>query len=129
MVGMPHRMLLREIVIDAPSDRLEQAKAFWAQALATETAPLKDYTEFIALVDPAARCVVGIQDVGTDSPRYHVDIEADDVEAEVARLVRLGATELTRHRSWVVLRDPLGLLLCVVPPDTPDFAARARMVD
>ena len=126
---MPHRMLLREIVIDAPSDRLEEATSFWSRALLTETAPLKDYTEFIALVDPAARCVVGIQDVGTDGPRYHVDIEADDVEAEVARLVRLGAVEVARHRSWVVLRDPLGLLLCVVPPDTPDFAERARLVN
>ena len=126
---MAHRMLLREIVIDAPSDRLDEARAFWARALATETAPLKDYTEFTALVDPAARCVVGIQDVGADGARYHVDIEADDVEAEVARLVRLGATEVARHLSWVVLRDPLGLLLCVVPPDTPDFAERARVVD
>jgi hypothetical protein len=125
---MPHRMLLREIVIDAPSESLEEAKAFWAQALGARTAPLKDYTEFIALVDPAARCVVGIQDVGADGPRYHVDIEADDVEAEVLRLARLGAIEVARHRSWVVLRDPLGLLLCVVPPDTPDFADRARVV-
>jgi hypothetical protein len=121
-------MLLREIVIDAPRDRLDEAMAFWAQALDTETAPLKDYTEFIALVDPAARCVVGIQDVGADGPRYHVDIETDDVAAEVARLVRCGATEVARHRSWVVLRDPLGLLLCVVPYDTPDFAERARVV-
>ena len=100
---MVHRMLLREIVIDVPSERLDQAKAFWARALDTETAPLKDYAEFTALVDPAARCVVGIQDVGDDGPRYHV-------------------------RSWVVLRDPLGLLLCVVPPDTHDFADRAREV-
>jgi hypothetical protein len=125
---MPHRMLLREIVIDVPSDRLDEAKAFWSRALLTDAAPLKDYTEFIALVDPAARCVVGIQDVGVDAPRYHVDIESDDVEAEVARLVRLGATEVARHRSWVVLRDPLGLLLCVVPPDTADFVDRARVV-
>jgi hypothetical protein len=126
---MPHRVLLREIVIDVPRDRLDEAKAFWGRALATETAPLKDYAEFTALVDPAARCVVGIQDVGVDGPRYHVDIEADDVEAEVARLVRLGASEVARHRSWVVLRDPLGLLLCVVPPDTPDFLDRARLLD
>lgn len=122
-------MLLREIVIDAPSEFVEDATAFWAQALGASAAPLKDYTEFIALVDPAARCVVGVQDVGADGPRYHVDIEADDVEAEVSRLVRLGATEVARHRSWVVLRDPLGLLLCVVPPDTPDFADRARVVE
>lgn len=123
-----HRILLREIVIDVPSDRVAEASAFWSAALATKAAPLKDYEEFIALLEPAARCVVGIQDVGGDGPRYHVDIESDDIEAEVRRLVGLGATEVARHRSWVVLRDPVGLLLCIVPPDTPDFARRARVV-
>jgi hypothetical protein len=113
-----HRILLREIVIDVPSDRVAEASAFWSAALATKA----------ALLDPAARCVVGIQDVGGDGPRYHVDIESDDIEAEVRRLVGLGATEVARHRSWVVLRDPVGLLLCIVPPDTPDFARRARVV-
>ena len=47
----------------------------------------------------------------------------------MARLVRLGASVELRHRSWVVLRDPAGLLLCVVPPDTDDFDERAREVD
>jgi predicted enzyme related to lactoylglutathione lyase len=123
-----HRILLREVVIDVPTRDLEAAKTFWAAALATETQPLKDYTEFIALADPAARCVVGLQDVGDTAARFHVDIESDDVAAEVARLVDLGASVELRHRSWVVLRDPAGLLLCVVPPDTPDFDERARRV-
>ena len=126
---MPHRILLREVVIDVPTRDLESATQFWAAALATEARPLKDYTEFIALTDPAARCVVGLQDVGDDVARYHVDIESDDVEAEVARLVRLGATVQFRHRTWAVLRDPVGLPLCVVPPDTPDFDERARTVE
>jgi hypothetical protein len=126
---MTHRMLLREVVIDVPTAGLDAATAFWSQALDTEARPLKDYVEFVELVDPAARCVVGLQDIGTGEARFHIDIEADDVEAEVARLVRLGATQVSRHRSWVVLRDPIGLLLCVVPPDTPDFAERAREVD
>jgi hypothetical protein len=126
---MAHRILLREIVIDVPTDRLAAATAFWARALDTEARPLKDYTEFVELVDPAARCVVGLQDVGTAEARYHLDIESDDVEAEVARLVRLGATEVSRRLSWVVLRDPAGLLLCVLPPDTADFAQHAREVE
>src|SRR5690349_24678340 len=37
------------------------------------------------------------QDVGADGPRYHVDIETDDVEAEVARLV--GDRKSTRLNS------------------------------
>jgi catechol 2,3-dioxygenase-like lactoylglutathione lyase family enzyme len=126
---MAHRILLREVVIDVPTRDLETATSFWAAALATEAHPLKDYAEFVALQNPAARCVVGLQDVGDAPARFHVDIESDDVEAEVARLIALGATEVSRQRSWVVLRDPAGLLLCVVPPDTPDFARHARTVE
>ena len=48
--------------------------------------------------------------------------------AEVDRLVRLGAEEVSRGRTWVVLRDPAGLLLCVVPHESPDFAERSREV-
>ncbi len=128
---MTHRILMREIVIDVPSEQMERAQAFWSVALDTSARRLKDYDEFVALENPAARCVVGMQDIGVyeTTARFHIDIESDDVEAEVARLVRLGATEVRRHRSWVVLRDPVGLLLCVVPPDTPDFARHARSVD
>ena len=116
-------------MIDVPSRDLEAATAFWSGALAAEARPLKDYAEFVALTNPAASCVVGLQDIGDGSARYHVDIESDDVAAEVNRLVALGATVQFRHRSWVVLRDPAGLLLCVVPPDTPDFDERARIVE
>lgn len=126
---MAHRILLREVVIDVPTRDREAATAFWAAALDTSATPLKDYDEFIALPNAAARGVVGIQDIGeAETARFHVDIESDDVEAEVARLVGLGAIEVSRHRSWVVLRDPAGLLLCVVPLDTPDFARYARTV-
>ena len=126
---MAHRIVLREIVIDVPSHQRSLATDFWAKALDATPRRLKDYDEFVELVEPAARCVVGIQDIGEGEPRFHMDIEADDVEAEVTRLLRLGATEVARHRSWVVLRDPVGLLVCVVPPDTPDFHERARTVE
>ena len=69
---------------------------------------------------------MGLQDIGTDAARMHVDIETDDVEAETARLVGLGAVEVSRGRTWVVLADPAGLLLCVVPAESPDFVQRSR---
>jgi hypothetical protein len=49
----------------------------------------------------------------------HLDFSTDDVEAEVARLVELGATETGRHSfgdfGWVVLADPDGNAFCVAP--------------
>ena len=49
----------------------------------------------------------------------HLDFSTDDVEAEVARLVELGATETGRNSfgdfGWVVLADPEGNAFCVAP--------------
>lgn len=70
-----------------------------------------------------------MQNIGDGEARLHLDIESDDVEAEVARLTRLGASETERIRGWVVMRDPAGLLFCVVRPESPDFDQRSREVD
>jgi hypothetical protein len=49
--------------------------------------------------------------------RLHLDINVDDVEREVARLVEAGATFLHRGQegpsSWVTLADPEGNEFCV----------------
>ena len=126
--GGMHRILLREVVIDAPTETFAATRDFWAAALLTGTRRLESHPEFTALEDPAALSVVGLQDVGTAGARFHLDLETDDVPAEVARLVGLGAVEVSREREWVVLRDPAGLLLCVVPFESPDFAERSRQV-
>lgn len=123
-----HRILLREVVIDAPDDTFTATRDFWAAALLTEARLVEDYPEFTALEDPAALSVVGLQNIGGDRARFHVDLETDDVAAEVARLLGLGAEEVSRGRTWVVLRDPAGLLLCVVPAETAEFGERSRIV-
>jgi hypothetical protein len=45
----------------------------------------------------------------------HIDIHTDDPAAEVARLEDLGAERVLQVHSWWVLRDPAGLLFCVIP--------------
>lgn len=47
-------------------------------------------------------------------PRVHLDVHTDDVDAEVARLEALGASQVERLADWAVLRDPAGLPFCVV---------------
>lgn len=51
----------------------------------------------------------------------HVDIETDNVDAEVRRLEELGGQVVDRVEDWVVLRDPAGLPVCVIPVDSTDF--------
>ena len=54
-----------------------------------------------------------IQRVDHES-RVHLDIETDDIPAEVARLEKLGATVDQRLERWVVMRAPSGQRFCVV---------------
>lgn len=124
-----HRILLREVIVDVPTADLERVAAFWGAALGTSARQVgTEHREFWSLPGAAALPYVGLQDIGTDRPRYHLDIESDDVEAEVARLIALGATQVSRQPSWVVLADPAGLLLCVLPPECDEFADRSHLV-
>ena len=61
-------------------------------------------------------------------PRFHLDIETDDLEAEIARLQGLGATVRTRYDDYAVMADPVGLLFCLLPPVSAEFAERSREV-
>ncbi|MFC4011418.1 VOC family protein [Nonomuraea purpurea] len=45
--------------------------------------------------------------------RLHLDLRADDLDAEIARLTGLGATVLATYDDWVVLADPEGNEFCV----------------
>ncbi|MEV0894331.1 VOC family protein [Promicromonospora sp. NPDC050262] len=45
--------------------------------------------------------------------RVHLDVRAPDRDAEVARLVAAGASQVGRHENWVVLADPEGNEFCV----------------
>ena len=63
-----------------------------------------------------------LQRLGEGPARVHVDIHTDDLAAETYRLERLGAERVQRVHRWQVMRDPAGLLFCVVPdpPGTLD---------
>ncbi len=63
-------------------------------------------------------------------PRLHLDIESDDVPAEVARVLALGATILEERRGYTILQDPSGMVFCVVPVQTgEDFEREALTWD
>jgi len=60
---------------------------------------------------------VRVPEPKTAKNRLHLDVAADDVEAEVARLVELGATRVTDTDeygyAWTVMADPEGNEFCV----------------
>ena len=60
--------------------------------------------------------------------RMHLDLETDNVEAEVRRLEALGATrwdhQAERGFDFWVLHDPWGNEFCVLQPEFPELLAR-----
>ncbi|MBL1066846.1 VOC family protein [Streptomyces sp. 7-21] len=122
-----HRSRVYAVLIDTPEEEAEQAAAFWSAALGATARPDPDHSQFTVLHGALPGIVAAIQSVN-DAPRYHVDIESDDPEAETQRLIALGATEITRWLDCRVLRAPGGHLLCVLPVHSPPevFQAEAR---
>ncbi len=59
--------------------------------------------------------------------RVHIDIESDDIEAEVRRLERLGARRLEQVKSWWVMEAPTGQRFCVIEPQRSEFAHEANV--
>jgi hypothetical protein len=60
--------------------------------------------------------------------RVHLDIETDDIEAEVRRLEGLGAKRVGFVKRWMVMEAPTGQRFCVVKGASggPDFQATAN---
>jgi Glyoxalase-like domain len=125
-----HRSRISTLLIDVPSVQVPSAAAFWSAALGVPAKPVPGEEQFISLAGAFPGLVTAIQAVD-DEPRYHLDIETDNVAAETARLVALGAVELRRWLDCRILRAPGGHLLCVIPlhNDPGNFQRLARVWD
>ena len=110
-----HRSKLTAALVDVPAEVFEREVSFWAGVVGAEPdASDPDFADFGQVV-PGFQFMV--QRVGAPA-RHHLDVETDDVEAEVRRLEGLGATRVEKVSTWWVMRDPGGLLFCVVRVQT-----------
>jgi hypothetical protein len=119
-----HRSRLCHIIIDCHD--LNAGAQFWAKALGTEVGHV--HHPWAWLKTAPGWLAIGIEEVAAPnaggSP-IHLDIETDDVEAEVRRLEALGARRARKVESWWIMLDPSGNEFCVVPPQRPDFPTHA----
>ena len=126
-----HKSRLGGFIIDCQTDDLESAATFWSNALgyAVKASAQPEDAGYRLLDTPPDEPHLEVQQVSHPS-RVHLDIEADDVEAEVRRLEKLGARRVKQIRDWWVLEAPTGQRFCVVPiTRTADFAAKANTWD
>jgi hypothetical protein len=122
-----HRSQLSTILIDCQVDDIGAAAEFWAQALGRPVDRDHPGTRgnYVMLETPPGEVIVEIQSVDHES-RVHIDIETDDIPAEVARLEKLGATVDQRLERWVVMRAPSGQRFCVVRVQRAGFEAASN---
>ena len=121
-----HRSRLCALLIDCNTPDVGQAADFWAQALGRPVDSGHPGTRgnYVMLETPPGEPLVQIQQVSHES-RVHIDIETDDIPAEVARLEGIGATVVSRLERWVVMQAPTGQRFCVVRVQRPGFPKNA----
>ena len=125
-----HKSRLAGFIIDCDTDDLDAAAEFWGKAFGAPVSNKADLSKspYVELKMPADEPYVEVQKVDHPS-RVHLDIEADDIDAEATRLENLGAKRIAAIKSWVVLEAPTGQRFCVVPVISADFAKRAHTWD
>jgi hypothetical protein len=122
-----HKSRLSTVVIDCAEADFERGKEFWSRALGKEPIPEENprYASLRGRVGGEGGPYVLMQRVPAEERAVHLDIETDDVEAEVARLEKLGARVKRRIRNHVVMVAPSGHAFCVVPAHRGDFPGKA----
>jgi catechol 2,3-dioxygenase-like lactoylglutathione lyase family enzyme len=121
-----HKSRLAGFIIDCQTNDLEAATRFWCAALGLKVRASAPADPLYHTLDtPPDQVHLEVQQV-THPSRVHLDIEADDIEAEVRRLERLGARRIGAVKTWYVMEAPTGQRFCVVSVQRADFAAKAN---
>ncbi|WP_394835741.1 VOC family protein [Pendulispora rubella] len=121
-----HKSQLSTFVLDCRVEDIDAATRFWSQALGRAIAPTEpDSENYRVLSADAQEPMLLVQKVDHPS-RIHLDIETDDLEAEVARLEALGAKRIEFVQRWWVMEAPTGQRFCVVNPQRGPLRERAH---
>jgi hypothetical protein len=107
------RSRVDQMCLDVPAAGFDGEADFWA-ALTGWPRRRTDLSEFDHLVRPEGMPLrLLLQRIDSDVAGMHLDLACDDVPAEVARHVGLGAVMVRVTGQWTTLRDPAGREYCV----------------
>ena len=113
-----HKSRLGAVIVDCKTDDLEAEAQFWVNALGGKIGR-RDERYIEILGDPAEPRVI-LQKV--EHPSWiHIDIESDDIEAEVQRLEALGATVVEKMERWTVMEAPSKHRFCIIGASREGF--------
>ncbi|NNF52649.1 MAG: VOC family protein [Gammaproteobacteria bacterium] len=124
-----HKSRISGFIIDCKTDDLDQAAEFWGAALGYDVTDEHEQPgsepHYRKLDADRDNLHVELQRVEHES-RMHLDLETDDLDAEVARLERLGAGRIGFVKRWWVMEAPTGQRFCVVLSKHPQFDQLAK---
>jgi predicted enzyme related to lactoylglutathione lyase len=117
------------VSFDVPEEAAEAAAEFWPAVLGWQLGePWEGHPEFRSLRPPNGDMYAHVQRV--EGPvAVHFDLGVDDVGAGAARLVALGATQVSDFGIWRVMRSPGGLAFCLVPSEGESVPASSEWPD
>ena len=109
--------MIKSIIIDCAD--LDRQATFWAAATGYQDAGADGHYAVLVHSDRSQPRLLlqRVPELKTAKNRVHLDLGADDLPAEVERLVALGASQGQSHQEydaiWTVLTDPEGNEFCV----------------
>lgn len=123
-----HKSRLGALVVDCQSGNLIEYTEFWGSVLGSEPESQEGQINqrYVRLNGVPSEAQVILQKVDHPS-RVHLDIETDNIEAEVKRLLSLGAEVVERMEKWVIMEAPSKHRFCVIGPIRPDFEEKENV--
>ncbi len=122
---MPHLYRNGELVIVIDCSDLARSARFWAEVLgySAGSAASGRYRSLTPASGEGIELLLQqVDDVKLGKNRLHIDLRTRDLDAEVGRILGLGASLLTEQPvaedgwRWHILADPDGNELCVLQP-------------
>ena len=110
-----HRRKISAFVIDCRTGNLADAARFWSEALGR---PVRNPDQdgdgrYAELENDAEEPYLLLQKVDHEA-RIHIDIESEDLDADLARLESLGAKRIAFVKRWWVMEAPTGHRFCLI---------------
>lgn len=121
-----HKSRLGTVIIDCQTDNLAREAEFWSKALGGTATPAGAEGRYIDLRTDSTEPQVILQRV--EHPSWiHIDIETDDIAAEVKRLQDLGASVVEKMDRWTVMEAPSKHRFCIIGVRRDDFDEKANV--
>ena len=125
-----HHSRIAAFVLDCEVEDLVTATEFWSKALGRPVASADQDGDgkYAELKTDADEPFLLLQKVAHE-PRIHLDLETDDIDAEVARLEAIGAKRIAFVKRWWVMQAPTGHRFCVVRKQRQEFGPHLNTWD